>query len=162
MSALRPLRHLGALLLLLAGPAALAGPPTQPAPVMPAQVPARVQVQVRVVRASYGAVALDPRLSGVASALQRTGFQAFSQLDDQVMLLADGQRGNVVLPDGRTVSLTLVRHAPEEAQVHVQVQRQGAEPVVTALTVKRDRAFLYALKTPEPQVALLLLVEVRY
>ena len=141
-------------------PDAVAGP--QPAPVMPSPVPARVQVQVDVVRATRGSGTIDPRLADEAAALQRTGFQGFVRVDQEVLLLAGGQTGSLVLPDGRTVRVALQRHDPVEAQLQVRAERAGAEPVVTAVTVKRDRAFVLALKTAEPNTALLLLVEVRY
>lgn len=141
-------------------PDALAGP--YPAPVMPSPVPARVQVQVAVVRATRGSGTIDPRLADEAAALQRTGFQGFVQVDQEALLLADGQTGSLVLPDGRTVRVALQRHDPAQAQLQVRAERPGTEPVVTAVTVKRDRAFVLALKTPEANTALLLLVEVRY
>lgn len=147
---------------LLGAVAPMAEAAPEPAPVMPSPVPARAQVHVTVVRATKGSGTIDARLADEAAALQRTGFQGFTQVDRQVYLLADGQTGALVLPDGRTVRVGLQRHDPVQAQIQVRAERAGTEPIVTAVTVKRDRAFVFALKTPEANTAILLLVEVRY
>lgn len=151
------------LALLLGGPA-LAAPAQAPAPapVMPSQVPARVGLTVRVVQATKGEPGMDPRLESVASVLLRTGFSTFGLADQQAFKLADGASSRLLLPDGRTVSLTLTAHLPDVAHVTLRTERPGAEPVETSLSVKPERAFVYAVKTSRPDLVYLLLVDVRY
>lgn len=149
-------------LLLLAPVGAVAGPSPAPAPVMPSPLPARAAVVVHTVVATRDGARMDPRLAEMSSVLLRTGFTSFSSAGETRLLLADGATGAIELPDGRTVRLTLGRHLQEEAHVVLRTERPGTEPVETALSVRRNRAFLYAVKTQRPDSAFLLMVDVRY
>lgn len=147
------------------GPVALAQQPPTPAPVMPASVPAKVSVIVRVIDASSERAYVDPKLAGWASALAKTPFSSFTLLQERTLLLPDGDGGTLSLPDGRTLALQLTSHNSTEATVAVSSRRAGAEPVETTLTITRNRAFMYVLRLSQPGQAghaLLLKVDVRY
>ncbi len=133
-----------------------------PAPVMPSPLPARVRVSVRVVVATQEAPRLDERLAAVAPMLTKTGFSSFTSAGSEEFLLADGASGRVVLPDGRTVHIQLTRHQTEDAQLVVRTERPGAEAVETSISVRRNRAFVMAVRTPQPDRAFLLLIDARY
>ncbi|MCA9570905.1 MAG: hypothetical protein KC656_23855 [Myxococcales bacterium] len=152
--------------LLLALPVLVVAPPAQaqpaPAPVMPTSVPARVDVTVRVIEASSKGTRVDPRLAAQAASLKSTPFTAFQLLDEQRFKLPDGRSAEVVLRDGRRVTLTLRGHDTRAARVHVAIHRGGPERVETDLTVARDRAYMYVLRTAEAGVSLLLEVDVAY
>jgi hypothetical protein len=132
----------------------------QAAPVMPS-VPSDVSLGVVVVRATREGRRLDPRLAQLAQHLERMPFTAFDLVQEHRWRLHDRGRQDIALPDGRTTTLVLLSHNGDEAKVAVSSRRPGADPVETVLTIHRDRAFVYALRTG-PDAALLLRVDVHY
>lgn len=155
-------RALALALALLGGGLAHAQPAPVPAPVMPSTLPARVDLTVRVIEASKRGSGMDARLSAQAASLRSTPFTSFRLLDEQRFKLPDGRSAEVQLADGRLVTLTLGAHDPRAARVHVAIHRGGPQRVETDLTVARDRAYMYVLRTADPEVSILLEVDVAY
>jgi hypothetical protein len=134
----------------------------QAATVMPSSVPSDAQLGIVVIRASQGDVPrLDPRLSGWSHHLASLPFQVFDLVAEHKWRVHDGGRQELALPEGRSTTLTLSSHGPTEAKVSLSSRHAGHEPIETVLTVKRDRAFFYVLRTGKDS-ALLLRVDVHY
>lgn len=146
----------------LATPAAAQTPPPRVAQVMPSPVPARVEMQVQVIRASKDGTRMDPKLAAMAATLQRTPFTDFALVDERRFRLTDGASQMFGVLGGHEVTLTLTAHQPTEAKVRITLQRKGVEPIEADLTIKRDRAFMYVIQTDDKRTSLLLKVDVRY
>lgn len=126
------------------------------------EVPERVTLLVRVIRAGEGPPHMDPQLRSIAEALRRTPFQRFHWVRDVRLRLVDGQNGQVALGEGRTLLLELKKHDARQAYLDARYLREGHRPTETALRVHRDRAFFFSLKGDQPGEALLVELDLRY
>lgn len=136
-------------------------PTPTPAPVMPAAVPAKVEVRVQVIRATKGGGGLDPRLNTLSSALAHLPYDSFTLVQEESYRIADGAAVELPISAKRLVRLRLGSHNSSEARVEVTYTRENAEPVDMQLSIKRNRAFLSVLKGSDDG-ALLLKIDVGY
>ena len=156
-----PLAGLALAALLSGASPALAQTPPAPAPVMPAQVEARVGVSLMVLLASEQAGESDPRLASWMPLLRTTPFQSFQMLDAHEMALADSEEHGLRLSEGRRIRLQLLSHDLTQARLKV-VLESGEEKVVdTTITVARNKSFFLAVRGPQG-TSLLLPIVVRY
>ena len=136
-------------------------PPAHPAPVMPSEVPAKVEIRVQVIRATKGGAGVDPKLSSLAATLAKLPFDSFTLVQEESYRIADGAAVELPISSKRVVRLRLGSHNSTEARVEVTYTHEDAEPVDMQVSIKRNRAFLSVLKGGD-NGALLLKIDVGY
>lgn len=136
-------------------------PAPRPAPVMPSEVPAKVEIRVQVIRATKGGGGLDPKLSSLAATLSKLPFDSFTLVQEESYRIADGAAVELPISSKRVVRLRLGSHNSTEARVEVTYTHEDADPVDMQVSIKRNRAFLSVLRGGDGG-ALLLKIDVGY
>jgi hypothetical protein len=121
-------------------------PPPQPAPVMPSPVTARVDVEVMVIEASEAAGPSDPRLTPLLATLNATGFASFQLVDRRSLRVADSETQQLLMSDARVLTIQMLSHDLQQAQVRLVLVSGAARLVDTTITVHRNKAFYLAVR----------------
>ena len=120
--------------------------PPQPAPVMPSPVTARVDVEVMVIEASEAAGPSDPRLTPLLATLNTTGFASFQLVDRRSLRVADSETQQLLMSDARVLTIQMLSHDLQQAQVRLVLVSGAARLVDTTITVHRNKAFYLAVR----------------
>ncbi len=132
-----------------------------PAPVMPATVGPRIEVEVMIIHAAKGAPAIDPRLAGMMDQLSALPFDSYKLLDQHAVRLIDGSKDAVQLAGDRALRVYLISHDAREARVRVELMSGEQQVMDTTVSIHRNRAFYLAVRGYEGG-SLIVPVSVRY
>jgi hypothetical protein len=132
-----------------------------PAPVMPATVGPKVEVEVLLVHATRGEPAVDPRLTPLLHQFKSMPFTRFALLDQHEATLVDGGDDAVEMDGSRKLRLALISHDDVGAQVRVQLMTGDTQVLDTTVSIHRNKMFSLALNGYKGG-ALIIPVGVRY